>query len=142
MDRWWARRKRAFAHPTNLSRFRHGHALDEGRLYRDLHYFRSRNRRLLVNLFRNKRRRLDLWKHTEFAGYLRERLLLVGPVQGGVVEAVHDGGFDDFEIGRDVEVAGHVERGIADVQDLAAGLSGGGAGDFWQDRIAYGVECL
>src|SRR5580704_9109147 len=59
------------------------------------HFF-SRKRRLFVNLFRNKRRRLDrLLKRAEFARYLPERLLLVGPVQGGVVEAVHDGGFDD-----------------------------------------------
>ena len=50
------------------------------------------------------------WKHTEFARYLLERLLLVGPVQGRVVEAMHDGGFDDFEIGRDVEIARHVQR--------------------------------
>jgi hypothetical protein len=42
----------------------------------------------LRHLFRNKRRRLDsLWKHAEFARYLLERLLLVGPVQGGVIEA-------------------------------------------------------
>src|SRR3954447_612692 len=69
------------------------------------HHFFSRNRRLFVKRFRNERRRTErFWKHTEGAGYLLERLLLVGPVQGGVVEAVHDGGFDDFEIGRDVEV--------------------------------------
>src|SRR6266404_9451493 len=90
---------------------RHGDALDQRRLFTRQCYFLSRKRRFLVNLFRNKRRRLDrLWKHAEFAGYLLERLLLVGPVQGGVVEAVHDGGFDDFEIGRDVEIARHVER--------------------------------
>ncbi|ODM82993.1 hypothetical protein A6452_18650 [Bradyrhizobium elkanii] len=82
------------------------------------------------------------WKHTKFAGYLLERLLLVGPVQGRVVETVHDGGFDDFEIGRDVEVARHVERGIADMQDLAARLAAGGARDLGQDRIAHGVERL
>src|SRR5215831_14919892 len=87
-------------------------------------HFLSRNlsRRFFVRRFRNKRRRTErFWKHTESARYLLERLLLVGPVQGCVVEAVHDGGFDDLEIGRDVEVAGHVERGVADVQDLAAG---------------------
>ena len=72
---------------------------------------RNRKRRFLVNLFRNKRRRFDrFWKDPEFARYLLERLLLVGPVQGGVVEALHDGGFDDFEIGRDVEIARHVQR--------------------------------
>ncbi|GCC46334.1 hypothetical protein chiPu_0030571, partial [Chiloscyllium punctatum] len=106
------------------------------------HHFRSRKRRLFVNRFRNKRRRPVLWKHTEFARYLLERLLLVGPVQGRVVETVHDGGFDDFEIRRDVEVARHVERGIADMQDLAARLAAGGAGDLGQDRIAHGVEGL
>ena len=104
--------------------FRHGDALDQRRFPRQPRHFCNRKRRLFVNLFRNKRRRLDrFWKHAEFARYLRERLLLVGPVQGGVVEAVHDGGFDDFEIGRDVEIARHVERGIADVQDFAPGLA-------------------
>src|SRR3569623_2867369 len=103
-------------------------------LGRDLpraHFFsRHLSRRLFVNRFRNKRRRTDrFWKHTEGARYLLERLLLVGPVQGGVVEAVHDGGFDEFEIGRDVEVAGHVERGIADVQDLAPGGAAAGLGE-------------
>src|SRR5205085_8206028 len=93
-------------------------------------YFCSRNRRLFVNRFRNKRRRLErFWKHTEFARYLLERLLLVGPVQGGVIEAVHDGGFDDLEIGRDVEVARHVQRRIADMQDVATRLARAGAGD-------------
>src|SRR6266567_8318729 len=99
-------------------------------------YFFSRKRRLFVNLFRNKRRRLDrLWKHAELARYLLERLLLVGPVQGRVVEALHDGGFDDFEIGRDVEIARHVERRIADVQDFTPGLPAAGAGDLGQNRI-------
>src|ERR1700760_5140810 len=107
------------------------------------YYFLSRKRRFLVNRFRNKRRRSDpFWKHTELARYLLERLLLVGPVQGRVVEAVHDGGFDDFEIGRDVEIARHVERGIADMQDFAARLAAGGAGDFRQDRVAHRVERL
>src|SRR6202161_3499894 len=96
--------------------WRHAGALDRG-------YFLSRKRRLLVNRFRNKRRRLDrFWKDTEFACHLLERLLLVGPVQGRVVEALHDGGFDDFEIGRDIEIARHVERRITDMQDFAAGL--------------------
>src|SRR6185312_4816261 len=67
------------------------------------YHFRSRKRRFLVSLFRSKRRRTDgFWKRSESARYLPERLLLVGPVQGGVVETPHDGGFDDFEIGRDV----------------------------------------
>jgi hypothetical protein len=75
------------------------------------HYFPSRKRRLFVNRFRNKRRRLErFWKHTELARYLLERLLLVGPVQGGVVESVDDGGFDAFELGRDVEIARHIQR--------------------------------
>ena len=63
-------------------------------------------------------------------------------MQGQIVEAVHDGGFDDFEIGRDVEIARHVQRRIADVKDFAPGLSRGGAGDLRQDRIAHGVERL
>src|SRR5437016_6303620 len=85
--------------------FRHRDALDKRRSVAR-GYFCSRNRRLFVNRFRNKRRRLErFWKHTEFARYLLERLLLVGPVQGGVIEAGHDGGFDYLEIGRDVEVA-------------------------------------
>ena len=105
-------------------------------------HFCRRKRRLFVNRFRNKRRRFDLWKHTEFARYLLERLLLVGPVQRGVVEPVHDRGFDDFEIGRDVEIARHVERGIADMQDFAPGLARGRAGNFRQDRIAHRVERL
>src|SRR6185369_2481166 len=51
-------------------------------------YLPSRKRRLLVKRFRNNRRRSDrFWKHTELARYLLERLLLVGPMQGGVVEA-------------------------------------------------------
>src|SRR6266702_8350778 len=119
--------------PTTLSRklrlARSGGTLRLG----DQGYFFSRKRRLFVNLFRNKRRRLDrLWKHAEFASYLLERLLLVGPVQGRVVEALHDGGFDDFEIGRDVEVARHLERCITNVQDFAPGLSGAGARDLGQ----------
>src|ERR1700733_5954902 len=106
-------------------------------------YFLSRKRFFLVNRFRNKRRRLDrFWKDAELARYLRERLLLVGPVQGCVVEAVHDGGFDDFEIGRDVEIRRHVERGIADVQDFAPGLPGAGARDPGQYRVRDGVERL
>lgn len=89
----------------------HGDAIDQHHFFIVQHYFPSRKRRFLVNLFRNKRRRLDcFWKDTELTRYLLERLLFVGPVQGGVVEAVHDGGFDDFEIGRDVEIARHVER--------------------------------
>src|SRR5689334_11535825 len=105
-------------------------------------HFLSRKRRFLVSLFRSKWRRFRFWKHTELARYLRERLLLVGPVQGGVVEAVHDGRLDDFEIGRDVEVPGHVERGIANVQDLAAGAPATRARDLWQDWIGHGIEKL
>ena len=64
----------------------HGDALDQRQLRHC--YFFSRNRRFFVNLFRNKRRRVDrLWKDPEFAGYLLERLLLVGPVQGQVYVA-------------------------------------------------------
>src|SRR4051794_36125368 len=67
-------------------------SLDHGFRNGDRSYFRNRNRRRFVSLFRSKRRRPDIvWKHTELARYLLERLLLVGPVQGGVVEAVHDG---------------------------------------------------
>ena len=89
----------------------HGDALDQHHFIIVQSYFERRKRRLLVNRFRNKRRRPDrFWKHTELARYLLERLLFVGPVQGGVVEAVNDGGFDDFKIGRDVEIAWHVER--------------------------------
>src|SRR6202020_3629638 len=100
------------------------------------YYFLSWKRRFLVNRFRNKRRRSGpFWKHAELARYLPERLLLVGPVQVCVVEALHDGGFDDFEIGRDVEIARHVERGIADMQNFAAGLAGGGRGGFWEGRV-------
>ena len=50
------------------------------------------------------------WKGIFLRRYLRERLWLVRPMQRGVVEAVFDGRFDDGEIGRDVEVARHVER--------------------------------
>jgi hypothetical protein len=39
---------------------------------------------------------------------------------------VDDGRFDDLEMG-EMSIARHVERGIADMQDLAA--RGGGAGD-------------
>src|SRR6266480_6091769 len=75
----------------------HGDALDQRRLVGSQRYFLRWKRRFLVNLFRNKRRRFDRFsKDPEFAGYLLERLLLVGPVQGGVVEALHDGGFDYF----------------------------------------------
>src|SRR5258706_15359918 len=67
-----------------------GSCINTSRLLGDPHHFFSRKRRLLVNLFRNKRRRVDrFWKRAELARYLPERLLLVGPVQGGVVEAVH-----------------------------------------------------
>src|SRR5437879_6958660 len=84
--------------------------LDHGFRNGDRSHFRNRNRRRFVSLFRSKRRRPDIvWKHTELARYLLERLLLVGPVQGGVVEAVHDGGFDDLEVRRDVEIARHVQ---------------------------------
>src|SRR5579872_4070175 len=87
------------------------------------HYLRNRKRRFFVSRFRNERRRLErFWKHTELARYLLERLLLVGPMQGRVVEAVHDGRFDDFKIGRNVEIARHVERGVADMQDFATRL--------------------
>src|ERR1019366_1659471 len=123
--------------------FRHNDALDQRRRCTGQYYFFSRKRRFFVNLFRNKRRRFDrLWKRAEFARYLPERLLLVGPVQGGVVESLHDGGFDDFEIGRDVEIARHVERRIADVQDFAPRLLAAGARDLGQDRGAHGVERL
>src|ERR1700733_9687054 len=105
-----------------------------------LRYLRNWKRRFFVNLFRNKRRRF--WKHTELARYLLERLLFIGPMQGGVVEPVHDGWFDDFEIGRDVEIARHIKRGIADVQDLAAGLSRAGLREPGQDRVAHGIEGL
>src|SRR6201986_3214522 len=98
-----------------------GYLREDTARYRLLRYLRNWKRRLFVNLFRNKRRRF--WKYTELARYLLERLLFVGPMQGGVVEPVHDGWFDDFEIGRDVEIARHIERGVADVQDFAAGLS-------------------
>src|ERR1700733_3337228 len=105
-----------------------------------LRYLRNWKRRLFVNLFRNKRRRF--WKHTELARYLLERLLFVGPMQGGVVEPMHDGWFDDFEIGRDVEIARHIKRRVADMQDFATGLSRAGLRHPRQDRIAHGVEGL
>jgi hypothetical protein len=105
-------------------------------------HFRSRKRRLFVNLFRNKRRRDRFWKHTELARYLLERLLLVGPMQRRVVESVDDGGFDDLEIGRDVEIARHVERGVADMQDFAARFPAGSARDLGQNWIAHRVERL
>src|SRR6516164_9554603 len=102
---------------------RHGDALNQRRRAVGQYHFCNRKRRFRVNLFRNKRRRTErFWKRSELARYLPERLLLVGPVQCRVVEAMHDGGFDDFEIGRDVEIARHVERGIADVEDFAPGL--------------------
>src|ERR1700742_2108068 len=103
-------------------------------------YLANRKRRFFVSRFRNKRRRF--WKHTELARYLLERLLLVGPMQRGVVEAMLNGRLYDFEIGRDVEIARHVERGVADVQDFAPRLSRTGARDLGQDRIAHGVEGL
>src|SRR6266567_1289442 len=52
-----------------------------------------------------------------------------------ISELMDDGGFHDLEIGRDVEIARHVERRIPDVQDFAAGLPGASAGDLGQDRI-------
>src|SRR6476660_10335224 len=106
-------------------------ALGQRSPFDDSGYLRIRRRslRLFVNLFRNKRLRERFWKHTEFARYLLERLLLVGPMQRRVVESVDDGRFDDLEIGRNVEIARHVERGIADMQDLAPRLAAGGAGD-------------
>src|SRR5215468_6529920 len=121
----------------------HGEAFDQRIGLGGRSYFINRKRRFLVNRFRNKRRRTDrFWKHTEFVRYLRERLLLVGPMQRGVVKAANDGGFDDFEIGRDVEIARHVERGVADMQDLATGLPASGTGDLRQYGIADGIERL
>ncbi len=55
---------------------RDGDALDQRRLLDNESHLFSRNRRFLVNLFRNKRRRVDrFWKRAEFARYLPERLL-------------------------------------------------------------------
>src|SRR3954454_22415927 len=94
---------------------RDGDALDQGRLF-DRTHFLKRKRRLLANRFRNKRRRIGgLWKHAEFARYLPERLLLVGPVQCRVIETLDDGGLDDLEIRRDVEIPRHVQRRVADM---------------------------
>src|SRR6516165_9547191 len=121
----------------------HGEAFDQRIGPGGRNYFLNRKRRFLVNRFRNKRRRTDrFWKHTEFVRYLRERLLFVGPMQGGVVEAPDDGGLDDFEIGRDVEVARHVEGGVADMQDLATRLLASSARDLRQNGIADGIERL
>src|SRR3954451_2193471 len=106
-------------------------------------HFLSRKRRLFVNRFRNERRRTyRFWKRSEFARYLPERLLLVGPMQGRVVEPLHNGGFDDFKIRRDVEIARHVQRRISDVQYFATRLLRPCARDFGQDRVTHGVESL
>src|ERR1700674_6067900 len=60
----------------------YGDALDAYLFFTVRCYFFSRKRRLLVNLFRNKRRRFDCcWKDTELACYLLETLLVVRPVE-------------------------------------------------------------
>src|ERR1700681_4535190 len=57
-----------------------GDALDQRGLPATQYYFFNRKRRFFVNRFRNNWRRDRFWKHAEFACYLLERLLLVGPV--------------------------------------------------------------
>ena len=57
-----------------------------------------------------------------------------------VVEALADRRLDDVEIGRDVEIARAVQRGVADFQNLLQRLQAARERDLGQDRIAHGAE--
>src|SRR5580700_9425085 len=46
------------------------------------------------------------------------RMGQIGPLQGLVIKTLADGRLDHVEIGRDVEVARAVQRGVADFQNL------------------------
>ena len=64
----------------------------------------------------------------------------IGPLQPLVIEAARDRRLDHVEIGRDVEVARAIQRGVADFQNLLARLPAAGELDLGQDRIAHGAE--
>ena len=55
--------------------------------------------------------------HVEHWACLRQRRQ-IGPIHELVVEILHQGRFDDFEIRRNVEIARRVKRGMANLQDL------------------------
>jgi hypothetical protein len=63
-------------------------------------------------------------------------------LQGFVVEASPDRRLDDVEIGRDVEVARAVQRGVANFEDLLERLHAAHHRDLRQDRIAHGAESV
>ena len=90
------------------------------------------------SISQNKRRRLIACGNTPnspatWSGFVCR------PMQGGVVETLHDGGFDDFEIGEMSKSRGMSsdDRGCA---GFAPGLPGAGARDLGQYRIAHRIE--
>src|SRR5262249_18065793 len=66
----------------------------------------------------------------------------VGPMHLPGIEAALERGLQDREIRRDVEIARRIERGMPDLENLAAGGAAFHPRDLGQDRISHELEGL